>query len=454
MKTTLISVDSLKNSLKKKPEKLAMFEKTDASFTKFQIERTGEYFYYCNYDNGIYDSNKNPITKVAEETDLWKRAITETRQITKNNKPYWVRILFGQACNYSCEYCLQKDIGNPDERGKIKTTDRFIEQLDKLDLSNLGKIDLWGGEPLLYWKSIMPIMEHFDREGLVWYMATNGTTLQMKHVEFFSKLKSKVEIGISHDGPAHERLRGEEFLHKKVDVLKALQKLPNVDISFNSVITNTNYDLFEINKFFYDYCTQSGLDISKIGLGWTIGRNHDYEDCGENSSNHVLRGESLNDFKDISKKFLETCVEQFIEGKPRQIMNNASFTGGMGVLPFVKSLKEQVLPTVTTACGVDDSSVLSVDISGNVRTCPHVDESFISGSLDDISSVRLKKIDLNRYEKHCHKCSVYRLCKSNCPIEAPDEVFYQNCTSEKVWWRAVQIAAFQLLFKSKVTLVE
>ena len=56
--------------------------------------------------------------------------------MTKNNKPYWVRILFGQACNYSCEYCLQKDIGNPDERNKIETTDKFIEQLSKLDLSN------------------------------------------------------------------------------------------------------------------------------------------------------------------------------------------------------------------------------------------------------------------------------------------------------------------------------
>lgn len=453
MKTTFISVDSLKNSLKKKPEKLDMFKRMDESFSKFKIERTGEYFYYSNYDNGIYDSNKNPITKVAEETDIWKQATNETRQLTKNNRPYWVRILFGQACNYSCEYCLQKDIGNPDERNKIETTDRFIEQLSKLDLSNLGKIDLWGGEPLLYWKSIMPIMEHFDREGLTWYMATNGTALQMKHVEFFSKLKGKVEIGISHDGPAHERLRGEEFLHKKVEVLKALQKLPNVDFSFNSVITNTNYDLFAINKFFYDYCTKNGLNINTIGLGWTIGRNHDYEDCGENSSNHVLRGESLEDFRNIIKRFMEACHEHFIMGQDQQLMNNALFTGGLGVLPYSRSLKEQVLPTVTTACGVDDSRVLSVDIAGNVRTCPHVDESFISGSLDDIAAVRLKNLDLNRYEKHCHKCPVYRLCKSNCPIEAPDEVFYQNCASEKVWWRAVQDASFKILFQSEVTLV-
>lgn len=451
MKTTYITVDSLKKSLKKPVDRLEMFKRSESSFSKFKIERTGEEFLYSNYDNGLYTLDKKPLTKPAEETDIWKNAVLETRQLTKNNKPYWVRILFGQACNYSCEYCLQKDIGNPDERSKIETTDKFIEQLSKLDLSNLGKIDLWGGEPFLYWKSIVPVMEEFDREGLTWYIATNGTPLMMKHVEFFSKLKGRVEIGISHDGPGHERLRGEEFLHKKVEVLQALQKLDNVSFSFNPVITNSNYDLFEINKFFSDYCKEANIDISKIGIGMTLGRNHDYEDCGENSSKHHLYGESLQHFKEILDEYMFQCHEQFIEKKPRGLLNNALFTGGTGAVAFAKSLREQVLPTVTTSCGVDDSSVLSVDISGNVRVCPHVDESFISGSLDDISSVRLKNLDLDRYEKHCNSCSVYRLCKSNCPITAPDRVFFENCANEKVWYGAVQDAAFKILFNSKVS---
>lgn len=451
MKTTFVSVDSLKKTLKKPTPRLDMFKRSESSFSKFKIERNGQYFLYSNYDNGIYDLNKNPLTKKAEETDLWKSAILETRQLTKNNKPFWVRILFGQACNYSCEYCLQKDIGNPDERSKIESVDKFIQQLSKLDLSNLGKIDLWGGEPFLYWKSIVPVMEHFDREGLTWYIATNGTPLQMKHIEFFSKLKGNVEIGISHDGPGHIRLRGEEFLHKKVDVLKALQKLPNVQFSFNPVITNSNYDLFAINKFFYDYCIESGLDISKIGIGMTLGRNHDYEDCGENSSKHHLHGESLKEFSTILSKYMEQCHEQFIKKNPMGLLNNALFTGQTGAIAFAKSLREQVLPTITTSCGVDDSSVLSVDINGNVRTCPHVDESFISGSLDDISSVLLKNLDLDRYEKHCNSCSVYRLCKSNCPITAPDHVFYENCANEKVWYGAVQNSAFKILFNSDIS---
>jgi radical SAM protein with 4Fe4S-binding SPASM domain len=275
----------------------------------------------------------------------------------------------------------------------------------------------------------------------------------MKHVEFFSKLKGKVGIGISHDGPAHETLRGPEFLHKKIEVLKALQKLPNVQFSFNPVVSRTNHDVFAINKFFYDFCKANGLDINKTGISWTVGRNHDYENT-DNSAGHVIGGESLASFKAIMKRYMDANIEQWLRNKDHQLLRGSFFTGQLGVLPYVQTLKEQILPTVTTACGVDDASVLSVDISGNVRTCPHTDESFIGGHIEDLKNVRLKKIDLGRYERHCHKCPVYRLCKSNCPIEVPDEVFYQNCAIEKVWHRSIQDTAFKILFNSEVTLIE
>lgn len=452
---TTISLESLKRSLKAQPDRLPMFERTDRSFTKFRIERTGEYFYYCNYDNGIYDADKNPISEVTEPDDQWYAAIAETRNRTgKSNSPFWIRLLLGHACNYSCDYCLQKDIGNPDERSKITTTDRIIEQIDKLDLSNLDKIDLWGGEPFLYWKSIMPIMQHFDRPGLTWFISTNGTTLLPKHVEFFKSLKSNVEIGLSHDGPAHERLRGTEYLHKKVEVLRSIQESSNIKFSFNCVITKTNYDLFEINNFFVNYAEKNGFDLDKCAITYIIGRNHDYENY-HNSANHVIGGESLLACKNILDEFMDACIEQFVyRTADHKLLRNNMFTGNMGVLPYIQTLKKQILPTITTTCGADDAKVLSIDMNGNVRTCPHVDESFISGHIEDLENVKLKNLDLSRYEKHCGSCEVYRLCKSNCPIEVPDEVFYSNCAIEKVWFRSVQNAAFKVLFKSNVTRVE
>jgi uncharacterized protein len=453
MKTTVISLEDLKRSLKKQPDKLPMFERTPESYSKFKIERTGEYFHYSNFDNGIYDQDLNPVSTVTEPDSIYLQNIGETRSLKKSSKPTWIRILLGHACNYSCDYCLQKDIGNLDERGKITTTDQFIEQLGKLDLSNLKKIDLWGGETLLYWKTIMPVMEAFDREDISWYIPTNGTTLLMKHVEFFSKLKGKVELGISHDGPGHVRLRGPEFLHKKVEVLRALQQHDNIRFSFNPTITDSNYDLFAINKFFWDFATANGIKTDELGIGYTMVYNHDYED-NHNSGGHVVHGETLDKFRTIIQDFLKANTEQFLHKQDRQIIKNDLYTGGMGVLPYIQTLKKQVLPTITTGCGVDDQDVLSVDISGNVRTCPHVDESFISGHLEDIPNVKLKNLDLARYERHCKSCPVFRLCKSTCPIEVPDDVFYSNCNISKIWYRGIQDEAFSILFNSEVTLVE
>jgi radical SAM protein with 4Fe4S-binding SPASM domain len=93
-------------------------------------------------------------------------------------------------------------------------------------------------------------------------------------------------------------------------------------------------------------------------------------------------------------------------------------------------------------------------MQSNVRTCPHVDDSFISGHLTDLENVVLKNVDFNRYETHCNSCEVFRLCKSNCPIEVPDEVFYSNCKNEKVWYREIQFAAFNIMFNSEVIKIE
>ena len=180
--TYTVSLDSLKKSLKKTEDRLPMIVETPQSFTRFKVTGTGQYFYYSNYTNGLYNSSMQPLSEVTTPTKEYEEVIKETRSRVKSDKPYWIRVLLGHACNYSCTYCLQKDIGNPDEREKITTTDRFIEQIENLDLSRLQRIDLWGGETLLYWKTIQEIMLKFDREGLDWFIPTNGTPLQLKHI--------------------------------------------------------------------------------------------------------------------------------------------------------------------------------------------------------------------------------------------------------------------------------
>lgn len=425
------------------------------SISKFLIVRTGEHFLYDNETNGLLAPNgkhlSTPFIQPADWDDLKDRFGTD--RIAK--KPETIKITLGHGCNYSCGYCMQKDIGNPDERAVNGLTPMLIKNIRRhLDTSDTTRIELWGGETLLYWKDMMPIMEEFDREGVTWYVPTNGTPLMHKHLDFFMQLKGNVAMGISHDGPAHESTRGPEFLHKKVEVFKRIEQEcgTKVQYSFNPVISRTNYDLFAINDFFVEFFEKNNLAPKQ--LSFELGRVYD-ETMAKNSTHHVIAGDDIPKYKDILTRYLNAHIDQF-----KQIGSSSSgdllatnlFHTGMGVLPYTRTLQEQHVPLLKSNCGVDDSRLISMDMLGNVRTCQNTDDSYVSGNLMDIKGIRIKNISLNR-DDHCSTCDVRRLCKSSCPLDLGSATFLTNCAVEKVHYRAIQHAAFKLLFNSDVVLV-
>jgi radical SAM protein with 4Fe4S-binding SPASM domain len=199
-----------------------------------------------------------------------------------------------------------------------------------------------------------------------------------------------------------------------------------------------------------------GLDPDLVTVSYTLGRVHADEDHeGSVSMDHVIRGDDLKKFKDIVDRFIECNIEQAQGIKDHGLLRSNIFHNGpRSVLGYGETFQKQILPNISTVCGADDDQVLSVDVAGNVRTCPHVDDSFVSGTLNKLEDVVIKKVDYSRYDKHCKVCPVYRLCKSNCPINVPDYVFLTNCALEKVWNKAIQRGAFKAIFGSDAELVE
>lgn len=423
------------------------------SISKFQIVRTGEYFSYDNDTNSLLDSRGNslstPFTEPADWDDLKNRFGTD--RIAKN--PETIKITLGHGCNYSCGYCMQKDIGNPDERAVNGLTPMLIKNIRRhLDTSETTRIELWGGETFLYWKDMMPIMEEFDREGVTWYVPTNGTPLMHKHLDFFMQLKGAVAMGISHDGPGHEDLRGPEFLHKKVEIFQRIEQEcgRKVQYSFNPVISRTNYDLFAINDFFGDFFSKH--NIAPKQLSFELGRVYD-ETMAKNSTHHVITGEDIPKYNEILRRYLQGHTDQFFNHTDEaSLLSTNLFHTGMGVLPYLRTLQTQHVPLLRTNCGVDDSRLISMDMLGNVRTCQNTDESYVSGSLMDIKGIRIKNININR-DDHCSTCDVRRLCKSSCPLDLGSATFLTNCALEKVHYRAIQQAALKILFNSDVELM-
>lgn len=425
------------------------------SQTKFEIVNSGEFFLYDNSNNGLYTAAGQPLSKPFQEPADW-HALKDRFGATHVSKtPETIKISLGQGCNYSCGYCMQKDIGNPNERPPNGLTPMLIEKIRRhLDLSELLRFELWGGETLLYWKDMVPLMEEFDREGITWYIPTNGTPLMHKHIDFFKQLKGNVAMGISHDGPGHEQLRGKEFIHKKVEIFQRIEEEggQKIQYSFNPVISRTNYDLFKINDFFLEFFQKNGLKYKQ--LSYELGRVYDKE-MAENSTHHVISKEHIPLYKEILTRYLDSHIEQFRRlGETTQgdMLANNLFQTGMGVLPYARTLQEQKVPLLRSNCGVDDSKLMTMDLLGNVRTCQNVDESYNGGNLMYIKGIKIQQVNLNR-DHHCGTCEVRRLCKSSCPLDLGQAVHYTNCAVEKIHYRAIQLAAFKLLFNSDIRMV-
>jgi uncharacterized protein len=429
------------------------------SYSKF-VGSKGLTVYYNNKNNSLYNTAGERLNKAPTESAEWyAEARTHHGKLTKGNKPVALRILLGHACNYSCSYCMQKDIGNPSERPLNVFTGQFVRQVkENLDLSNLERVELWGGEPFLYWKDMMKIMSALDREGLIFYMSTNGSALQPKHLDFFLTLKAIVTFSISHDGPGQEALRGADILEKKGPMLAQWEKhFPKISFSVNPVLTDTNYDLFAINDYFKSWADRYGL--TTMSIGWTIGRVYDKDNL-ENSALHVIRGENLDKFRKIESDYLDALIKEFKAGTfpsaTSRFLPSLLWEEYTGVMGYIRTLENEQPLTMTSGCGADADDLISLDLNGAVRTCPHTDESFISGHLTDLASVEIKNIDLERKNRkdHCFNCPVYRICKSSCPINFDDEVFKTNCAIEKTVYGTMQKKAFSLLFDQEMELAD
>ena len=414
------------------------------SQTKFRIERTEEIFVYDNLLNAIMDQDGNPIGY--KENKVLHPSIFE-----KYNSPNTIKIILGHACNYNCSYCLQKDVGDPSERAKNIFTKELIKKLKQhLDLSKLSRIELWGGETLLYWKDIVEIMSAIDNESITWYLPTNGTLLKDKHAEFFKQLKGKVTIGISHDGPGHESLRGPEFLHRKVDILKSFQKA-GISFSFNVVISTSNYDLFKIDRYFQTFLQVNNFD-TYVPLVFELGRTYETGACA--TENHVITKEQIPEYRSILKTYLKQHAIEYKKNtngwEVGNLLPSGLFHFGNGVIPYTKSLYRPNENRHYSNCGTDNPHLITLDMNGNLRTCQNTSDEYIYGTIEHINKARMQNVD---YEKDdfCKDCNVLRLCNQSCPIQLPFETFLINHTIENAHYNEIQLAAFEFLFDSPIT---
>ena len=161
-------------------------------------------------------------------------------------------LILGPACNMHCRHCSQTPIKNScfpvsseinsDVMRLIESFVKFCITHEKTASGRLRKLVFWGGEPLLYWKTIQKVVsyiyEKYDvlqNNNFRFTMVSNGLLLNDEMIQFFNKYD--VRFGLSYDAPYPFAVRG----YISDEVCNKVRQLKRYSIhgTFNAYNCNT-----------------------------------------------------------------------------------------------------------------------------------------------------------------------------------------------------------------------
>jgi uncharacterized protein len=411
-------------------------------------------FYYDNETNiltdeigKIYEFDEATRSEFSSKRDFIESIpFSKNLPLTKSKLITTLKIQLGLSCNYSCDYCSQKFVERPPETSK-KDIDDFLKKLEVLEFSESNglNIEFWGGEPLVYWKTIKPLTERLMDKFKHWTkkprlsVITNGSLLTYEICSWLDEMGFSVSI--SHDGP-NQSVRGPDPLSdpEKRKIILDFYKIMSAKgrFSFNSMMNRRNTSRKEIHKWFVEL---TGDPNVVIGEGSMIDA---YDEDGANNS-------------------LSSLSEHF-EYRRTSFLDIYASDGNIGfaaILDKVNDFTKDVLFHIDSKflgqkCGMDDPHKIAVDLKGNIVTCQNVSvketskngESHLAGNLTDYENVKLKSVThwkLRNNDIKCSECPVLHICSGSCMYLEGE---YWDITCENAY--SENISIFALSFE-KIT---
>lgn len=358
-------------------------------------------------------------------------------QKSKNNLKT-VKIQLGLSCNFECEYCSQRFVPHADSTNP-NDVDPFVQNMSSWyeggdDGYGAGtSFEFWGGEPLVYWKTLKPLAEaiHKKYPNSSFSIITNGSLFDSEKIDWLETYN--FVVGISHDGPG-QPVRGPDPLEdpkSKESIIELFKRFaPKQKVSFNSMINSKNYSRADIQLFFENFISDNigkeYLQYLHIGEGTFVDA---YDEGG--IANSLLTEEDEVRYRNYS-------LNELREGKVQRFS-----TVNKKVFDFIKTIEDGNLSdNLGQKCGMDKSDNIAVDLNGNVLTCQNVsavstNPSGIShhvGHISDLSSVELKTATHWRDREECPKCPVVHICKGACMFLTGDlwETSCNNSFSDNI----------------------
>jgi uncharacterized protein len=402
-------------------------------------------FYYDNMTNVLKAANGNVYewTNLPDYSDQKEyKSFDKNNPLIKSELVTHLKIQLGLSCNYSCDYCSQKFVERAPETSK-KDIDVFLEKLDVLRFEEEKglHIEFWGGEPLVYWKTLKPLAEAIKDRFSGWKnpphlsIITNGSILTDQIIDWLMMMNFTVSI--SHDGPG-QSVRGPDPFddpEAKKRILGFYRMMTRLKkgFSFNPMMNSKNRSRKEVYEWFVKL---TGDPDVQLGEGGIVDA---YDEDGVTNS-------------------LQTFEEHFDYRRTAfaDIFSTQGKIGFTGQLNKIDDLTKKILTHYPAKylgqkCGMDDEHTLAVDLRGNVMTCQNVSsleisknhESHLGGTLDDFANVEIKSSTHWSKRKECSGCPVLHICKGACMFL--DEKFWEiSCANAY----SDNVALFALSFQA------
>lgn len=229
--------------------------------------REGPTLRYDNQTSLLTDSlTGQPVVQSFASLPSNKQVFATSKDTpARKDSPRILKISLGLSCNYECEYCSQRFVPRAAETNPAEVQS-FIDGLDEWVTLPPERIEFWGGEPLVYIKTLRPLAQllrskypsaHFS-------VITNGSLLNAEVNEWLDDMG--FSVGISHDGPG-QHVRGPDPLddpEKRAAIMDLYQRLaPKGRVSFNAMLNRSNISRAAIQRFFTDLTGDSEVMIAE-----------------------------------------------------------------------------------------------------------------------------------------------------------------------------------------------
>lgn len=425
--------------------------------------------------NTVYDSEFNLIN-LKEDPRLInfvnEKQISTKKKVFKKNNINHLRIQIGLNCNFSCKYCNQGGCREIDNKTKILQPPlklrikNFINSLIENNIQVAKNIALWGGEPLVYWKTLKVLIPElatlYPKAGISFI--TNGSLLTEEIVDFL--IKYRVNVTLSHDAQGFKAYRDDKDPLEDPKILKCIQRY--IDACTESNIFWGNLSEEEKQKEeniikYRPFCfsintviTPANLDIDKIPGYFSLKINrvfpfHFESIVKADVKTKQLMGSLTEEQKNLvtSKIFKNALVNStdFTENPFYSLRESLGYI-------FNILVNQQPSSNYEVKCDVVSDKILAIDLDGNILACHGADaENWTIGHISNVNNTINYKVKGWSQRPHCPSCPLKSFCAGGCVI-ASDEDSQAMCEYLKVYHGALFAAAWFDLFNVIIEKIE